>query len=196
VGKAERTEEEKEQPDWRNEMIDLTVRANPNEDGISHINTHSKAKTSLGQILSPSYETGEPFHHPILAHFRSVENLWHYLNTGGTRDNIRTMEPSVARNFVRLSKKYSCDKFRELTVDATILKLQTHSDWVHAMINETKPFDHYFVKGRGADRIAVRPKIAPLYLEALEDVRKILRGEKDHEFVRFKDMNFKLLPDK
>lgn len=172
-------------------MIDFTVRPNPQEDGITHINTHTKAKTPLGQILSPSYDTGEPFHHPTLAHFRSVENLWHYLNTGGTRDNIRTMEPHVARNFVRLTKKFQCDKFAELTVDATILKLQTHTDWVHAMINETLPFDHYFVKGK--DHLAVRPKIASLYIAALDDVRAILRGEKEHQFVRFKDMNFKPL---
>lgn len=174
-------------------MIDFNVRPDPAMDGITHINTHTKAKNPLGVILSPSYDIGEPIHHPLMAHFRSVENLWHYLNTGGTRDNIRTMEPHVARNFARLTKKFSCDKFSELTIDLTILKLQTHSDWVNQMVNSTLPFDHYFVKGR--DHMAVRPKVAGLYVKALDDVRKILRGEKEHEFIRFKDVNFELLPD-
>lgn len=175
-------------------MIDLTSNPIPNEDGYTHVNTHSKAKTKLGKILSPAYNIGEPIHHPILGPFRTVENLWCYLNSGGTRDSIRTMEPHLARNFTRLSDKYSCDKFRELTIDATILKLQNNSHYVQMMLDNELPFDHYYVKG--TDRVPIRPSNSTLYLGVLNDVKDILLGKKKHEFVRYKDMNFTKLEGK
>jgi hypothetical protein len=172
-------------------MINFDQLPNPDLDSKTHINTHNKAKTMLGRILSPQYEIGEPLHHPLLGPFRSVENMWCYLNTGGKRDRIRTMEPHVARNFARLSDKYSCDKFRELILDTTILKLQAHSDWHSLMADETLPFDHYYLKD-----VPIRPSFSELYCGILEEVRQVFRGEKLHEFVRFKDMNFEKLPDK
>lgn len=175
-------------------MLDLTIRPIPKDDGVTHINTHPKAKRTLGKLLAPSHDIGEPIHHPLIGHFRSIDNLWCYLNTGGNRDNIRTMEPHVARNFTRLTEdKYSCDKFWQLTLDLTILKLQTHSNWEQLMIDEELPFDHYYLKGPAGDRIAIRPKYAASYIEVLEDAREILRGNKEHKFVSFRDLNFKKL---
>lgn len=165
----------------------------PADDGVTHINSHVKAKTRLGRILAPSYNTGEQIHHPILGPFRTVENLWCYLNTGGTRDQIRAMEPHVARNFVKLSeKKYQCDKFKELILDATLLKLQSNSYYERLMMENELPFDHYYLNGK--DRLPIRPSHHALFISVLNDCRDILRGQKSHEFVRFKDMNFKELP--
>jgi hypothetical protein len=175
-------------------MSDLNVRPIPEEDGFTHINTQMKAKTKLGRLLALSYNVGEPIHHPLLGHFRTVQNLFCYLNTGGTKDAIRNMEPHQAINFMRLSPKYSCDKFRELILDATILKLQTNSHYAQMMAESDLPFDHYYLQG--ADRLPIRPSHSSLYIGILNDARKILRGEKSHEFVNFKDMNFTLIQDK
>lgn len=158
------------------------------QDGITHINTHSKSKNPLGRILSPSYEIGEPIHHPILGPFRSVENMWCYLNTGGNVDKIRTMAPHIARNFMRLSDKYQCNKFRELILDATVLKLQTNSDWWMMMAEETLPFDNYYVNGK--DHVIIRPSYSALYIDILNEAREVVRGSKEHVCVRFKDMEF------
>ena len=168
-------------------------RADPDQDGITHINTHSKTHSPLGEILSPSYEIGEPIHHPLLGHFRTVENAWCYLNTGGKRDKIRTMKPAAARYAARLADKYSCDKFRDLILDLTLLKLRHKEEWWKEMAESELPFDHYFVQGKGKDKIAIRPGHAELFIGILEEVREITRGNKEHEFVRFRDMNFKKL---
>lgn len=171
----------------------IQERPNPSGDGVTHINTHLKARTRLGRILAPSYNTGDQIQHPILGPFRTVENLWCYLNTGGNRDQIRSMEPHVARNFVKLmDKKYSCDKFKELLIDATILKLQSNSFYQNEMIDSVLPFDHYYLNGR--DRVPIRPSFSTLYIGVLEECREILRGQREHQFVRFMEMNFRELP--
>lgn len=170
--------------------MDELKRPDIDMDGITHLNTHSKTKKPLGNILSLPFETGSPIHHPLLGHFRSVENAWWYLNTGGNRDRIRSMEPGQARQIARLSDSYNCDKFRELIRDITILKLQTRPEWVDLMTSNELPFDHYFIKGRGIERFAVRPKHCAIYVGILDEVRDILRGEKDHEWVMFSQMNF------
>lgn len=175
-------------------MSDLTIRPDPREDGFTHINTQMKAKTKLGRLLSLSYNVGEALQHPLLGHFRTVQNLWCYLNTGGNRDNLRNMEPHAAINLARLSPKYSCDKFRELIIDATILKLQANSHYAQMMAESELPFDHYYLKGQ--DQMPIRPSHSGLYIGILDDVRDMLRGTKHHEFVRFKDMNFRLLDEK
>lgn len=169
-------------------MTDITIRPVPQDDGYTHVNTHAVARTKLGRLLSLSHNVGEPINHPILGPFRTVENMWCYLNTGGTRDKIRTMEPQVARNFSRLSPKFSCDKFRELIIDATILKLQSNSHYTQMMADNDLPFDHYYLNGE--ERLPIRPPHSGLYIGILEDVSRILRGEVSHEFVKYKDMNF------
>lgn len=173
-------------------MIDLNVHPNPVEDGKTHINTHAKATTQLGKILSLPYETGESIRHPILGSFRTVENVWCYLNTGGNRDRLRTAEPHIARNLTRLAPKYSCDKFKEVIIDMTIIKLQTNSMYEQMMVDCDLPFDHYFLNG--IDKVIIRPGNAAIYISILDTVREILRGNQEHKFVRYIDMNFKLLP--
>lgn len=170
-------------------------RPNPQEDDKTHINTHSKTKSKLGSVLSPSYETGEPLNHPILGHFRSVENGWHWLNTGGNRDRLRTMLPADARNLARLTDKYRCDKFRELILDLTIIKLRRNPHWWAKMAECDLPFDHYFVRGKGKEIMTVRPGHSDMYISILNEVREIARGNKEHSFVRFSDMNFTKLEE-
>jgi len=173
-------------------MIDLDKHPIAKDDGITHINTHSKSKTRLGRLLSPSANIGEPIQHPLLGPFRTIDSLWCYLNTGGNRDQIRNMEPRTARRFFKLSeKKYSCSVFKEATIDATIIKLQTNSNYVNMMCNNELPFDHYYLYG--AERVPIRPSHSLLYIGILNDVKEILLGNKPHEFVQFKDLQFELL---
>lgn len=170
-------------------MIDLSVLPQPKDDGRTHINTLMKGKTKLGRLLSPTYNLGEPIHLPMLGNFRTIENLWWYLNTGGARDNIRSMEPHSAINFARLiTKKYSCDKFRELIIDATIIKLQSNNYYVNLMTESELPFDHYYLNSQSS--LPIRPARSVLYASCMEDVRKILRGQMKHTFVNFNEMNF------
>lgn len=171
-------------------MNKFEKRPDPKNDGKTHINTHSKTHSRLGEILSPPFETGEPLHHPLLGHFRTVENAWCWINTGGNRDRLRTLLPSEARHITRLSEKFKCDKFRELIRDITIVKLKHNNDWWVEMADSTLPFDHYFLRGKGKDQLAVRPAHSDMYIGILNEVREIARGNKKHEFVRFSDMNF------
>lgn len=177
-------------------MMKTQERPDPSQDGITHINTHSKTRHELGEILSPQYEIGEPIHHPFLGHFRSVENAWHYLNTGGERDRMRTSVPSDARYQAKLATKYKCDKFRELIRDLTIIKLRHDERWVKMMIDNELPFDHYFLRGSGKDRYATRPNHSDMFIGILDEVRDICRGIKPHEFVRFNEMNFTKVEEK
>lgn len=172
-------------------MTDMNIRPNPKEDGKTHINTHAKSRSTLGKILSPDYDLGEVFKHPALGSFRTVESMRCWLNTGGNRDNIRQKVPHEARNLMRLAPKFKCNKFRELMIDATILKLETHRSFVQMMIDCDLPFDYYFLH----NKLPIRPSVSALYIGIFDEVREILRGNKPHKFMDFTDLEFKPVPD-
>lgn len=170
-------------------MFDPNVRPIPKDDDITHINTNDKGRSPLGRFLSLSHNTGEAIRHPILGDFRTVENLWWYLNTGGNNDKIRSLEPRFARNHAKLAPKFSCNRFREIIIDATIVKLEQNSFYRQRFTSNELPFDHYFLNS--GDLMPIRPGYAELYVSILDEVLEILRGNKEHEFVRFINMEFK-----
>lgn len=172
------------------------TRPDPSKDGITHINTHSKTRHPLGEILSPQYETGEPIRHPMIGNFRSVENAWNWINTGGERDRMRSANPSDARYQARLAPKFKCDKFRELIRDLTLLKLRSNEEWVRMMAENDLPFDHYFLKGRGKECYPTRPSHSDMYIDIMNEVREICRGNIEHRFVLFSEMHFTKLEEK
>lgn len=162
------------------------------DDGLTHINTQKKAKTELGRVLALSHETGESIYHPILGPFRSVENMWLYLNTGGSHDKLRSIETHLARSYARLLPKYSCNRFWELTLDLTLVKLETNSYFEQLVVHNQLPYDHYWLNSD--DRVPIRPSHSKSYIDCLTKVESILRTGQEHDFVRFSDMEYKLLP--
>lgn len=52
---------------------------NPVDEGVTHINIYSKAKTELG-LLSTNFAR-TPIDHPEFGHFESLEGLWYWLAT-------------------------------------------------------------------------------------------------------------------
>lgn len=163
---------------------------NPSEDGVTHINAHITGVTKLGRYLSPPFQTSTTptFHHPMLGSFRTVENLWLYLNTGG-QDRMRYMAPGRARELAKLGKTFKCLQFRELLIDGVILHLRNNSSFEKMMIDSELPFDYYFfLKKKG--QVPIRPNSAHIYTDVLETVRKILRGEVEHHFVQLSELKF------
>lgn len=172
-------------------MFDPNVRPVPAEDDVKHINTNNKGRSRLGRFLSLGYNTGEPIKHPLLGNFRTVENLWWYLNTGGNNDQIRNMEPHFARSHAKLARKFSCNMFSEVITDAIILKLEQNSFYRQMFTDNQLPFDHYFLNS--GDLMPIRPGYASLYVGILDEVSEIMRGDKEYQFVRFIDLDFKPL---
>lgn len=171
-----------------NEKIDLAM-PNPAEDGVAHINTHVVGVTELGKILSPPYQNRNKqlITHPILGQFRTVENVWHYLNSGGG-ERFRHMNLRMARLLVKNCKNYRCSHFKEMLIDAQVLQLRNNSKHERMVAESTLPFDHYFL--RGPDQIPTRPNYSHLYIEALNEVREIMQGKREHHFVRYQDLKF------
>lgn len=173
-------------------MIEQIELPNPADDGLTHINTDTKSRSPLGRILSLNHVIPSNIRHPYLGPFCSVENLWVYLNSGGTHDKMRSIPPHIARARSRFLPKYSCNHFWDLVVDVTLLKLATNSYYEQLVVHNQLPYDHYYLEND--DAVPVRPKHSESYVSCLQRVESILRGNKQHKFVRFSDLEYKLLP--
>jgi hypothetical protein len=170
------------------EKLDLAM-PDPWADGRHHINTHAVGRTDLGQYLSPPFQNrgGKTLEHPILGSFRTVESVWHYLNSGGG-EKFRFMNLRAARKLVKVVKNYRCSHFKEILIDALVLHLRNNSKYERLIAECDLPFEHYFLSG--PDKVPTRPNHAGLYIDAVNEVREIFRGNKQHSFVRYSDMKF------
>lgn len=163
------------------------------DDRLTHINTQKKAKTELGRMLALDAEIGESIRHPSLGPFRTVENMWLFLNTGGSHDRLRSIEVHQARSYAKLLPKYSCNRFWELTLDLTLVKLETNSYFEQLVIHNQLPYDHYWLNS-GDDRVPIRPRHSQSYIDCLNKIEMILRTGQQHDFVHISEMEYKLLP--
>lgn len=118
----------------------------PENDGITHINIYSKAKTQLGLMLSNFY------HFECLTDdgkFQSVEGYWYYLSIGDCK------EKEVLRNLYGFSAKQKGKdllKFKDKRFDEIFETKILKAIWykfrrnAHLLNNDNKdlPFEHYY----------------------------------------------------
>ncbi len=127
---------------------------NPLEDGISHINMYSKAKTEFGRMLSDFYRY--PIHTED-GDFLSVEGYWSYLSLPETvnREKMRNLYGYTAKKTGRELRKDAGeenllfdDRFEEKILSAIKTKIMACK---HLFKEEYKdlPIIHYYILNDG-----------------------------------------------
>lgn len=93
----------------------------PEEDGITHINVGSQAKTELGKMLSNPYRS--KFTLKEDGEFYSIEAYWYYLLTGSKYEELRTMSDFNAKQYAANLPKRSVKLFAQRVSDAIDAKI-------------------------------------------------------------------------
>lgn len=121
---------------------------NPEEDGVTHINVYSKARTELGRLMSNF--TYLPFEHPLHGSFNSVEGYWYWLSTGD--DRLRTLHGFDAKKLGRelrgadwSPKPDLFTNFQECIKTAIDQKVKNSERLRELLAVSDLPFVHYYV---------------------------------------------------
>lgn len=143
----------------------------PNEDGVSHINVYSKAKTQLGRQLSNFA------HLPIVleddGEFASIEAYWYWLGTNHLdRDKLRPLygfqAKALGREFNAQDWHEDDPQFIDKIKIALTVKLQTYPVLLEVLrALKDLPLKHYYVYG---DK-AVEPKDGRWIMEHMNSLR-------------------------
>lgn len=127
-----------EQPIW-----------NPEEDGITHINIYSQAKTELGRMLSNFYYS--PFVFEPYGEFASGESFWYWYLTGQQHDELKSLSGFQAKS---AGRKYRNDRLDilgltnedlEIMENMLVLKIAHNPNIATLLKESTLPFCHYYV---------------------------------------------------
>lgn len=125
----------------------------PDEDGVTHLNVYSKAKTKLGRFLSNFAHT------PIDTEdgrFASIEAYWYWLRTGD--ESLRPLygfeAKRVGRKCKMRSEKVLWVDFQEKIRKAIDAKLKAYPGALRDLRNTDLPLAHYYVFGGGQVRDA------------------------------------------
>jgi hypothetical protein len=158
----------------KNDKLD-TILINPDEDGVTHINVYSKAKTELGRFLTNFAYS--PF---VCADgaFDSIEGYWYWLGTSHPdRDKLHKLSGWEAKSFGRKIKAADWPaeddvEFKAKIKDAINRKLLAYPKALEALVATDLPLKHYYVYG---GTHAVEPPENSWVLEHLEWIRTSLK---------------------
>lgn len=155
----------------------------PEDDGVTHINVWSKAKTPLGRSLSNFAHT--PFDHPIHGRFSSVEGFWYWLSTGGTRNELRSVYGFQSKKLGRLIREELekaggipiVEDFEAQIKKALLCKIEQNNTLKETLKNSDLPLTHYYVWGEPPNVKVTVPDSYSWIHEYLSDVRDWLNGK-------------------
>lgn len=152
-----------------------------NEDGTTHINVWSRARTELGQLLSNFALL--PFTHPTHGCFASVEGLWYWLATGQTHSQFKRLYGFSAKSLGKRlpTVQMDVDAFRSEIKTAIRCKVEQTPRLKHLFTESILPFEHYYVFNVGAENEHVRDTRDKHgwqmeYLEQLRDELRVAAG--------------------
>ena len=121
--------------------------ANPDNDGVTHINVYSRGRTVLGKLLSNFTEV--PINSPEFGYVSSIEGLWYYLITGEKHPELLKMSGWEAKKYGRNHTREfttSQEVFQERIKSAITLKVMS-SKRIYDLMSDVDllPFTHYYV---------------------------------------------------
>lgn len=120
---------------------------NPEDDGITHINVYSQARTPLGKMLSNWY-----FQQVRLDEgpFNSVEGYWFWLTlpeSAPARENLRKLygydAKKIGKNLQKIYGRVSVDNFENKILRAIWEKVKMNERYFIKEYDEL-PFVHYY----------------------------------------------------
>ncbi len=119
-------------------------RFNPDEDGVTHINISSIAKTELGKLLDVNAQCH--INHPDLGTFQCLGGLWYYIS-GDRDDSFRTVygKKCVVKG-KKTPRKY-IDGFKTIIAEATWIKVILNPNIMNLLMQSELPLVSYFVQG-------------------------------------------------
>lgn len=131
--------------------VDEQSKPKPKEDGLKHLNVWSKAKTSLGQILSNFANT--PFRHPEHGFFASVEGYWYWCASGRRNEQLRRLHGASARSVGQQQEMVPVpdSEFRDMIREGLSYKVYQNKAVREGLADSKLPLEHYFVYGKDAD---------------------------------------------
>lgn len=117
----------------------------PEDDGVTHINIFSKAKTELGRWMTNFAR--QKVVCPRHGEFESIEGFWYWLKTGKQHDILRELSGADAKNE---GKRYARVEMSEHEFNRQILlminkKIRGNPEMRMKLANCTLPFTHYYV---------------------------------------------------
>ncbi|SOK59156.1 hypothetical protein [Yersinia phage fHe-Yen9-03] len=121
---------------------------NPDEDGITHINIYSQAKTELGRLLSNFALS--PFIYEPYGKFNSAEGFWYWYLTGKQHDTLRYLSGFEAK---KEGRKYRNDRLDvlgltdddlEVMMQMLVLKVAYNPHIASLLKESTLPLVHYY----------------------------------------------------
>lgn len=139
----------------------------PNDDGVTHINIYSKAKTELGRMLSHFYSAVVEV--PEFGSFDNMECFWQYLSTGCQYEMLRHLTGVEAKMRSKGFPKVFRDDFMEQIKAANRLKLLQHPEILQPFVESSLPFEHYYLMGRS--QVLQRPVDAHTIIAMFESLR-------------------------
>lgn len=145
----------------------------PADDGVTHINIHSKAVTPLGRALYDFAHT--PFTHPYYSHFYSIEGFRWYASSGFTEDRMRYLSGSRASRVGKSLQFVRNDNFAEDMMAANYQKIIQHEDIRKMVIESTLPFDYYYVDEKSPLNLVINPKLSDEFIKGFEEIRTALK---------------------
>ena len=126
------------------------------EDGVTHVNIYSKARTELGRLLTNFSPLG--FTHPEYGEFKSLEAFWYWLGTGKQWDSLRELSGYDAKRVGKNYRQISLENFQEEFKRAILLRFQQHPDLTKLFLANTLPLTHYYTFGGGEQFVVVDAK--------------------------------------
>lgn len=169
-----------EKPEYKLELKDFfingtVIRPLCEDDGITHINIYSKAKTSLGRDLSHFSNIG--FVLDDLS-FASIEGFWYWLTTGKKHDALRYLTGYAAKTAGKACVlehgrvKIDDEEFRRQIKRANVAKISQTPSLLYELAQKPNlPFEHYYVYN---DNCIMLPEYAWI-VKIFEDVRNIIQ---------------------
>lgn len=173
---------------FKNQYNKERILYSPEDDGVTHINVYSRAKTELGQLLSNFAHT--PFIHPKDGYFASVEAYWYWLSlSDGVNDtenvSLRNLYGYRAKEIGRILRKKAeecgCERkvedFEARIKKAILCKIEQNDDVKKLLKECTLPLTHYYVWGKdgGEQKISYPSDYAWIH-EYISLVRDWLQG--------------------
>ena len=122
-----------------------TVKYDPTQDGIDHVNIYTKSQCKLGRLLSNM--SSIPINHPEHGWFRTLEGFWTWLSTGGSNEQLRVANGYEARAIGKTLKKQimPVEEF-EGSIKMAIDSKVKHSSQLRRLLMDSGdlPIVHYY----------------------------------------------------
>lgn len=147
----------------------MSEKINPEEDGVTHINIWSKAKTELGRLLTNFAHT--PFYHPRHGRFASMEGFFYWVSTGYKHDKLKDLYGFKAKEIGKSYPVIKNDKFKQELIKAARLKIIQSPRILELLQQNDLPFKHYFVYG--GTHVVDRTEANQWLIGSIEQARKV-----------------------